>query len=115
MTTIRLTGTALDARQLEDGVRAAWAEALADPRARALLESEGVKDADATARAKIAVDMGGGDIAADWVGDALVKIGVAVASGALLRLFDEFVMPKLREQFGDKAVGQVSAEKGDNV
>ncbi|RUT29994.1 hypothetical protein EMQ25_11700 [Arsenicitalea aurantiaca] len=68
MTTIRLTGTALDARQLEDGVRAAWAEALADPRARALLESEGVKDADAIARAVIAVDMGGGDYAADWVG-----------------------------------------------
>lgn len=112
MTTIRLTGTALDARQLEDGVRAAWAEALADPRARALLEREGVKDADAIARAKIAVDMGSGDIAADWVGDALVKIGVAVASGALLRLFDEFVMPKLRERFGDKAVGERIENEG---
>lgn len=59
--------------------------------------------------------MGSGDIVADWVGDALVKIGVAVASGALLRLFDEFVMPKLRERFGDKAVGQVSAEDGGEL
>ncbi len=110
MTTFRLTATALDARQLEDGVRAAWVEALADPRAGALLEREGVKDTDALARAKIAVDMTGGDIAADWVGDALVKIGVTVASGAVLKLFDEFVMPKLKERFGADVVGETIIE-----
>ncbi|WP_158626069.1 hypothetical protein [Arsenicitalea aurantiaca] len=49
------------------------------------------------------------------LGDALVKIRVAIASDALLELFFEFVMPKVKERFGDKAVGQGSAENGDNV
>lgn len=109
MVTIRLTQTTLDAQRLEDGLRSIWGETLADPDVRQWLKEQG-EEPDALAGAKIEVE-GPVDVGpSDWFGDALVKIGVAVISGALLKLFEEFIMPKLKERFGAESIGTVIAD-----
>lgn len=111
MATIRLTETALDARQVEGGVREAWKEALADPKTRQWLESRG-ENADSLAEATIKIDSDDSD---DGMGAVLVTITTGVAVNILGQLFKEFIMPKLKDRFGEEADGQVSAEDGGEL